>query len=224
MELKKNPKLDVKKWSGTFFNLGLATSMAALLFAFEWKSVETVTIKDLPTGLEDWEMIELPITIQPPPPPPPAAPPELIAKPDDVIIDDLIDIDVDINTTEGTDIPEVEMEGPPVVETPDEIKDFVEVQASFKGGMDAWYEYLKNNLKYPSQARRMGIEGVVFVRFVVNTDGSIQDIELLRTIGGGADEVAKEVIENSPHWNPGKMRGRAVRSRMTMPIRFKLTK
>jgi protein TonB len=62
----------------------------------------------------------------------------------------------------------------------------------------------------------------VIVRFVINTDGSIQDIEVLRGIGGGCDEIAKIVIDNSPNWNPGISRDRPVRSRMTMPIRFRL--
>jgi protein TonB len=68
----------------------------------------------------------------------------------------------------------------------------------------------------------MGIEGTVILRFVVNTDGSIQDVEVLRGIGGGCDEIAKKVINDSPKWNPGISRDRAVRSRMTMPIRFSL--
>jgi len=119
-------------------------------------------------------------------------------------------------------IPEVVLSAPPMVEKVDVINEFVDVQAMFKGGMDALYAYLNKNLKYPSQAKRMGIDGMVIVRFVVNTDGTIQDIELVRTIGGGCDEVAREVIQNSPNWTPGRIGGRAVRSRMTMPIRFRL--
>src|SRR5690606_14888228 len=134
----------------------------------------------------------------------------------------LTDFTFDINTTEETIIPEVEISVPPSIEKIDKIEDFVEVQATYNGGMDAWYTYLNKNLEYPSQAKRMGIQGMVIVRFVVNTDGSIQDLELVRTIGGGCDEVAREVIENSPKWIPGKIRGQVVRSRMTMPIRFKL--
>lgn len=88
--------------------------------------------------------------------------------------------------------------------------------------MNAWYAYLKKNLTYPGQARRMGIEGSVIVRFVVNTDGTIQDVEIVRSIGGGCDEIAMKVIINSPSWNPGITQNRPVRSRMTMPIQFRL--
>jgi periplasmic protein TonB len=220
MELKKNPRSDLKKWSSTFTNLGLVLSISALLVAFEWKAYDDFQLKDFNSSSEIWDMPEIPITIQAPPPPPEQAP-EITIKLDDEKIDKIemiIDIDAPINTP----LPVIELTEPPIIDDPDEIKDFVEKQASFKGGMEAWYAYLKKTLYYPSQARRMGIEGTVIVRFIVNTDGSIQNVEVLRGIGGGCDEIAKNVIENSPNWNPGISKDRPVRSRMTMPIRFRL--
>ena len=68
----------------------------------------------------------------------------------------------------------------------------------------------------------MGIEGTVIVVFVVNSDGAVSDVEILRGIGGYCDEEAIRVVENSPKWEPGKQRGRIVNVRMRMPIRFKL--
>lgn len=222
MEHKKNPKSDLRKWSGTLFNLGLAISLGAVLVAFEWKAKDKSIIKDLGSIQDDWIDLDIPITIHTPPPPPPPIPIEIVIKPDEIVIDNIEDLNIDLNTTENIEIPQVEISSAPIVESIDKIEDFVDVQATFKGGMEAWYAYLNKNLKYPSQAKRIGIEGMVIVRFVVNTDGSIQDIELVRSIGGGCDEMAKQVIENSPNWVPGKMSGRAVRSRMTMPIRFRL--
>ncbi|WP_439488241.1 energy transducer TonB [Algoriphagus sp.] len=222
MEPKKNPKSDLRKWSGALFNLGLAISLASVLVAFEWKAKDKLIMKDIAGIEDDWEILDIPITIHTPPPPPPPAPIEINELPDNIEIDEIKDFTIDLNTTEETIIPEIEISSAPVIEDVDKIVDFAEVQAMFKGGMDAWYAYLNKNLVYPSQAKRANIEGMVVVRFVVNTDGSIQDIELVRTIGGGCDEIAKKVIENSPNWNPGKMGGKAVRSRMTMPIRFRL--
>lgn len=221
MEHKKNPKSDLKRWSGALFNLGLAASLAVVLVAFEWKAKDQILIKEISEIYSDWEILDIPITDQSPPSPPPL-PVEVVIKSDDILLDKLTDFTFDINTTEETIIPKIEISVSPNIEKIDKIEDFVEVQATFNGGMDAWYAYLNKNLEYPSQAKRMGIEGMVIVRFVVNTDGSIQDLELVRTIGGGCDEVAREVIENSPKWTPGKIRGQVVRSRMTMPIRFKL--
>jgi TonB family protein len=104
----------------------------------------------------------------------------------------------------------------------DEVFDVVEESPEFPGGMEAWNNFLRKNLKYPSQARRMGIEGTVYAVFEIRTDGSVQNIELLRGIGGGCDEEAMRVIAASPKWIPGKQRGRLVTVRMRLPIRFKL--
>ncbi|TFV97546.1 M56 family peptidase [Algoriphagus kandeliae] len=105
----------------------------------------------------------------------------------------------------------------------DEIFDVVEDMPTPTGGMSAWGEYLMANLKYPDKAKQMGIEGTVVLAFVVNTDGSISDVEILRGIGAGCDEEAHRVVQNAPNWEPGKQRGQAVRTRMRLPIRFKLS-
>ena len=134
-----------------------------------------------------------------------------------------IEVNFDVDVTEETVIKEVVItEAAPVEEKADEIFDVVETMPTPVGGMEAWNKYLSNNLKYPTQARRMGIEGTVFVVFVVNTDGSIQDVEILRGIGGGADEEAVRVVRAAPNWEPGKQRGKPVRVKMRLPIRFKL--
>ncbi len=103
-----------------------------------------------------------------------------------------------------------------------EIFDVVETQPMPQGGMSAWNNYLATNLKYPTQAKELGIEGTVIVVFTVNSDGSISNVEILRGIGGGADEEALRVVENAPNWEPGKQRDRVVNTRMRLPIRFKL--
>lgn len=103
-----------------------------------------------------------------------------------------------------------------------EIFDVVETQPKPPGGMAGWNSYLASNLNYPAQARQMGIEGTVIVVFVVNTDGSVSDVDILRGIGGGCDEEAIRVVENSPNWEAGSQRKRLVNTRMRLPIRFKL--
>jgi protein TonB len=114
----------------------------------------------------------------------------------------------------------VEVEQPK--ENPDEIFLVVEEGAMPKGGMEAFYKFVRDKLKYPAQARRMGIEGKVFVEFVVNRDGSIVDVKSIKGIGAGCDEEAVRVVQSMPAWNPGKQRGKPVRQRMVLPITFKL--
>ncbi len=102
------------------------------------------------------------------------------------------------------------------------IFDVVETQPNPPGGMKGWNGYLKDNLRYPEQAKTNGIQGTVIAVFVIGSDGSISDVEILRGIGGGCDEEAIRVIENSPHWAPGKQNGTNINTRMRLPIRFKL--
>ncbi|MBC6365349.1 TonB family protein [Algoriphagus sp. AK58] len=111
-----------------------------------------------------------------------------------------------------------------ITEEPDEVFDVVEEMPNPSGGMKGWNEYLSTNLRYPLEARKNGVEGTVIVVFEINIDGSIQNVEILRGIGGGADQEAVRVVENAPRWEPGKQKGRAVKTRMRLPIRFRLEK
>ena len=98
----------------------------------------------------------------------------------------------------------------------------VENQPVPKGGMSKYYEYVQSNLKYPSIAKQMGLEGKVFVQFVVDPNGKITNVQAVKGIGGGCDEEAVRVIKESPIWEPGTQRGTAVNVRMILPITFKL--
>ncbi|CAN5233319.1 hypothetical protein BH23BAC1_BH23BAC1_32590 [soil metagenome] len=102
----------------------------------------------------------------------------------------------------------------------DEIFTVVEEAARPEGGLDQYYQYIAQNLKYPAQARRMGVEGKVFVQFVVNKDGSISDVQAIKGIGAGCDEEAVRVIAASPNWIPARQRGKEVKLRMVIPITF----
>lgn len=124
--------------------------------------------------------------------------------------------------TEETVIEEVVFEEAPEEEEVDEIFTIVEDQPAPDGGMAAFYQFVQKKLKYPAQARRMGIEGKVFVQFVVDKDGTLTEVKAVKGIGAGCDEEAVRVIEGAPKWKPGKQRGRSVKVRMILPITFKL--
>ena len=98
----------------------------------------------------------------------------------------------------------------------------VEKMPEFTGGEQAMYKYIGANINYPDQAKKEGIEGRVFISFIVEKDGKISAVEILRGIGGGCDEEAKRVIQKMPNWNPGEQRGQAVRVQYRMPIKFAL--
>lgn len=98
----------------------------------------------------------------------------------------------------------------------------VEVMPEYPGGMEALIEYLGSNIKYPEQAKEEGIEGKVFVNFIVEKDGSIVETKVLRGIGGGCDEEAVRVVSQMPDWTPGTQGGQAVRVSYNLPISFEL--
>jgi TonB family protein len=103
-----------------------------------------------------------------------------------------------------------------------QVFDLVEIQPSPAGGMEGWIKYVVESLQYPEEAKKQGIEGTVAIAFVINSDGTISDIEILRAIGGGCEEEALRVIQNAPKWTPGQQGGKPVNCRMRLPIRFKL--
>jgi TonB family protein len=105
------------------------------------------------------------------------------------------------------------------------VYDFVslESQPTFPGGMGKFYAYLKENLRYPAEAKANKVEGHVFLSFVVEKDGSLMDIKVDRKLGGGTDEEAVRILRESPKWLPGTQGGNAVRVKYNIPISFKLT-
>lgn len=94
---------------------------------------------------------------------------------------------------------------------------------SFPGGIAAFNRYISQELSYPEEAIKMGIEGKVYVHFVINKDGSVDAVNVVRGIGGGCEEEAVRVIANAPNFIPGKRGGKPVYVRMSLPINFNLT-
>jgi protein TonB len=111
---------------------------------------------------------------------------------------------------------------PPPPPPPRVVYQVVEVQPQPIGGIDALMKYLGENIRYPEEARKKGVEGKVFVQLVVDADGSISEVQVLKGIGYGCDEEAVRVIKAMPAWKPGTQKGEPVNVRMSMPINFKL--
>jgi protein TonB len=223
MEVKKTDKADLTKKSVFYFSIGLLVTMSLVLVAFEWKSVDESVVELKGKTSDTFEdVIEVPPTDQPPPPPPPIQAPVIVEVPDEEEIEEEIKVNLDIEVTQDTKVEEIVVKADVVEEETDEIFTIVEESAAPKGGMGAFYKFVQDKMKYPPQARRMGIDGKVFVEFVVNKDGSISDVRAVKGIGAGCDEEAVRVVQSAPSWTPGKQRGKPVKQRMVLPITFKL--
>lgn len=223
MEAKKTDSASLSKKKGLFFNIGLFVTMCIIVLAFEWRNYEDGALVDLGQVSDDFEeLLEIPPTQQPPPPPPKIQQPEIIEVPDEEEIEEEIEVDLDVEITEETVIEEIIVEEAPEEEVADEVFQIVENPAEPPGGYQAFYEYVAKKLKYPAQARRMGIEGKVYVQFVVDKDGSLTEVQAVKGIGAGCDEEAVRVLQAAPAWSPPKQRGKPVKQRIILPITFKL--
>ena len=222
MEVKKSPVADLGNKKGLYFSIGLVSSLALCLMAFEWKQYDNKV--DLLGGKNTntfEELLEVPLTEQLPPPPAP-----MIQQPKIVEVSDKEEIKIDLKANFDIEAPRIEMPIASVgVEAPEEVEEIftiVEESAAPVGGITSFYQYLVDNMRYPAQARRLGVEGKVALSFVVDKNGAISDVKVLKGIGSGCDEEAVRVMKNAPNWSPGKQRGKPVKQRCIIPLNFKL--
>jgi len=223
---KKSSYKKYKALSRLFFTIGLTISLLLVVILFEWKSYDkTAQVDVTASSVMNDEVLDIPITSQPPPPPKQVVQqPNIIEVTEEEIIEEIeVDFDVEVTENEAIEQTEINVElDEPEEEVAEEIFTIVENQPMPVGGMQGFYKYLNENIKYPKKAKTLGIQGKVFVEFVVNTDGSLTDFKVVKGIGGGCDQEAIRVLKEAPKWTPGKQRGHAVRVRKVVPIFFKL--
>jgi len=219
----KNADLENARLPRVFLGLGIAVTLT--LAASEYMTFDEVKKynKKSKDKLED-EIIDIPEILETPPPPPPqmAPPPQI----EDIVEveDDQVVEEVEI-LVQNKDDEIVTFTPPPPKDEPPakvEIFDVVSNSPTFPGGEEALYKFLADNLKYPAIAREAGTQGKVYVQFVVWTDGSIRDVQVLRGIGSGCDEEAIRVVKMMPNWQPGEQMGKKVPVRYRLPIKFTL--
>lgn len=228
METIKSHKANLDEKRFVFLEIGLVVSLILVFFAFNVKSYKKISVDTLFSPSTEITEEIVPVTVQQAkelPPPPPKTVTKIRIVEDN--IDVTSDIDIDVEADQSTVIEKYVPYVPPVVQEEEEIKEdqvfvVVESMPSFPGGNVALLNYLNSNLKYPALAKEMGISGRVFVSFVVEKDGSVTDIQILRGIGGGCDEEAIRVVKNMPKWIPGRQRSIPVRVRFNLPVKFTL--
>lgn len=199
---------------------------------------EEVVEKAPPRKLVYTELSAPPPIDKPKPPPPQVQIPKLqkVIKfvPPKVVKEEVVEEIPTIEEIKQNEVAAVEVEGPteivfeePVAEVvvaEDENKIFtvVEQQPEFQGGYEAMMNFIRKNMRYPASARRMGVDGTVYVSFVVSKDGSISEVKTIRGISADCDQEAMRVVSMMPAWRPGKQNGKPVFVRFVLPIKFKL--
>ena len=230
MEVKKSPKADLERGKTMSVLMGFIVGLAVLFVGFEWSTKDVMVVDETEQVQDVIAEEEIEITRQentPPPPPPPAAP--AVAEVLTVVDDDVELADVEIASSEDdASAAQAETYVAPVVEEEEEeesaqqIFTVVEKYPEFPGGTPELMKFLSKNIKYPVIAQENGIQGRVVCSFVVNRDGSIVDIQVMRGVDPSLDKEAVRVIGTMPKWKPGEQRGKPVRVRFILPVQFRL--
>lgn len=230
MEIKKSPKANLENKKLLFKEIGLIIALLVVLGAFEWSTKEKeVSLLDEQNQVVVEDEV-VPIT-QETPPPPPEAPKEPILS--DVI--DIVDDDIKVDetlliTTEDDNSLGVEIkeyipgnQEEEVVEEEEIPFAIVEEKPKFRGGdQNDFTKWVFSQIVYPEIAKENGVQGRVMLTFTVNTDGSVSDVKVLRSVDSSLDKEAVRVVSNSPKWTPGKQRDKPVKVKFTFPVIFQL--
>ena len=225
MQIKKSLKASLEDKKFTYVLMGLVLVLSICYVAFEWTEKEVTKYEVTDTDFLIEEEIDIQQTSQetPPPPPPPAVQEVEVLN---VVEDDVKTESIEINTEDDKEVEVViapPVEAPVEEEEEEEIFMLVESMPEFPGGQQALFKYLAENVKYPVIAQENGIQGRVICQFVVNKDGSIVDVQAVRSSGEPSlDKEAIRVIKSMPKWKPGKQRGKPVRVKYTVPVNFRL--
>lgn len=228
MEVKKTEGANLENKRLLFIELGLILALAITFGAFSWSTKEKqAAVLDAGPAVTIEEE-NIPITQEAPPPPPET--PKIPVLSDQIdIIDDDIQVEDNILNLDDNDDLVIEIkdyvEGPEEEEIEEEEIPyvFVEQKPSFRGGdANSFSKWVASKLVYPEIAKETGIQGRVMVAFSINTDGSVSNVRVTRSLDPALDKEAVRVISSSPKWTPGKQRDRAVKVSYSIPVIFQL--
>jgi protein TonB len=240
---KQNPKNTTK---------ALVIGIILFVFLISFQTIVNFISGFIPKASEKVKITNVVLQPPPPldktkPPPPPPEPPKPkvdqvkfpppVVKPDNEVkeqpptVKELEVADPGQKTQKGDPNAEIKIDEPVgnsdvkqvTEEDPNKIFTAVEQEPSYPGGLDKFYAYLSRNIHYPAVAKENNVQGKVFLTFVVERDGALTDIKVLRGIGSGCDEEAVRVLKAAPKWKPGIQNGRPVRVQYNVPITFTLT-
>jgi len=226
---RKTPEANLENKRGAWKAIGFVASLSLLLSALAWTSYDVAITRAIDFEADLLEDEEIPVNVvQPPPPPPPPQQTTVIEIVDDEEeIEEELEIE-DIELDEDTEIEfidyEEEEEDDPfmIVENMPAMGDCKKLRGDERHQCTQLeiIKYVSKNTKYPPIAKDAGIQGTVFVYFVVGKDGKVKDVRVLREVDSRLDAEAIRVVESLPTFEPGEQRGKAVSVQYTIPVKF----
>ncbi len=230
-EQKKTDRADLEKNIGLYFLMGAVVALATIFVAFEWGNRD-IKIEEIESNMVIEEIEDIQITPPdedtPPPPPPEEAPVNVEVL--QIVEDDVEVADVEIASVDDS-FDKLQQKFTPPAPTQrgraeqvqeDTIFEFLEEMPEFPGGPAAMMKWLGDHVRYPAIAAENNIQGRVMVSFVVETDGSVSNVKVVRGVDPSLDKEAVRLIESMPKWKPGMQTGKPVRCRYNIPVTFKL--
>ncbi|MDZ4700138.1 MAG: energy transducer TonB [Rhodothermales bacterium] len=218
MSLRKSDKANLRSQYHLFVQVGLVLALVVLIAAFRFDLTSDSSFQVVEVQQEIVQMEEILQTKQVEKPPPPPKPPVPVEVPDDEILEDE-DLDLDVSLELDQEIVDLPPPPPAAEEEEEETEIFmiVEDMPELIGGLGS----IQSKIRYPEIAKKAGVEGRVFVQFVVGVNGEVLDPVVVRGIGAGCDEEAVRAVSQAK-FKPGRQRGKAVPVKMSLPITFKL--
>jgi periplasmic protein TonB len=223
MELKKSKKADLENKRPMFLQVGLVLSLSMALIAFEWSNEDHKETMGLPLTGESIPDDIIPVTRTKEKLPPKPVVPEFKIIPNDPELIEFVPT-FDMGARPG-DIVEWNFKDEPI-----DSSDYipfrkVEDMPTFMGGdLNEFHKYIQTRIKYPNEAVELGLEGRVYVDFVVDKNGKVTNVSILRGVDKILDDAVIIEVQASPLWTPGKQRGKPVNVAFSMPVIFKLQK
>ncbi|MDD2329923.1 MAG: energy transducer TonB [Bacteroidales bacterium] len=229
MKTKKSPKANLENKRVLFIEIGLIFALLVVLAAFEYKTYD----KDVSMLTSDIQQVieeeQIPITMETPPPPPemPKAPvlsDAIEIVDDDITIEEDIFIETEDDASFAVEIRDyIEYSEEEDVEEEEIPLAIVEEKPSFMGGDENTFtKWVFERIVYPEVAKENGVQGRVVLSFIVDADGYVKNVTVLRGVDPSIDKEAVRVVSSSPRWKPGRQRDKAVRVRYNFPLNFQL--
>ena len=229
MEIKKSPQANLENKRVLFIEIGLIVALIVILAAFEYKTYDKNVSMITAEVQQVIEEEQIPITMETPPPPPEMPQAPVLSDAIEIVDDDItIEEDIIINTEDDANfaveirdyITYTEEE---VVEEEEIPLAIVEEKPSFMGGDENTFtKWVFDRIVYPEVAKENGLQGRVVLSFIVDADGYVKNVTVLRSVDPSIDKEAVRVVSSSPRWKPGRQRDKAVRVRYNFPVLFQL--
>jgi periplasmic protein TonB len=221
METKSNHNLEKTKLSNMMVGISIFAGLTLAVFSYRTSLDTGIDVKTPKYYSElTYEEVEIPKEI-----------PINIPKTEETQPQQEIDLNQEIKTIDNTNKEQKEIvietisiveEEPIVIDIVEPVVDFPDVEAQFPGGEENMRKWMQENINYPEISMENGDQGRVYLKFVVERDGTITNVEVIKGTTRDLDNEAKRIVRNMPKWNPGEYSGNKVRSSFTLPINFEL--